>query len=168
MPKDRILRFDPKKGFVFEGVDKVNIEVDNNDGELLFVYGTLRYHNKHLLKDAKLVQKGKVAAENFGLWVVKHLPVLVEYPDNPVGNVFGDVYKVTPELLAELDKFKLVNGVYERRKIGIGWGKEFKCWTYIFPKMSPHICDPDWMFSKQTDYGDYIKSLINEEELLNA
>jgi len=165
-----------KQGRLYYGDEeqKEKPKVPDVKNPLLFVYGTLRYHNKHLLKGGTLIRRNVCAPHHYYLGIYKqYLPVMVAFPGGGNnGYVMGDIYQVPYDLLLEIDKFKLKNNsLYQRKAIVIGDYGEYKCQTYMYPIDNPpsskrtHIHFPEYV---RGDYGKYLDSLINEEELLNG
>lgn len=99
---------------------------------LVAVYGTLRKGNGnyyHYLQDSKYIGPG-YTEDKFPL-VVNGLPYLVD--KKGFGhNVEVDVFKVSDEVLKELDVLEGHPNWYKRRKVNIKRnGKLLKCWIYF-------------------------------------
>lgn len=157
------------KGKLMYGRPVEKKEDKPENSHLLFVYGTLKHHNRHMLKGSVLIRRNICAPHNFYLMTYKRLPVMVEYKKGIVGEglVCGDVYQVTDEVLKEIDAFKIKKNLYERRSVVIGDYGDYKCWTYLYPTIHPNAYHELGLeLQRHGDYGKYLDSLINEEELL--
>ena len=81
---------------------------------LVFVYGSLKkgYTNHQLLKHAELLSEGRTHG------IMLHLGGFPAIVDGKA-QVFGELYKVTPEILATLDRLEGHPHFYERRLVTI-------------------------------------------------
>ncbi|BCX49988.1 gamma-glutamyl cyclotransferase family protein [Haloferula helveola] len=100
----------------------MNPKSHDTDGELVFVYGTLRRgaSNAHRLDGAEYLGSARVGGH---LYRVSWYPAFV--PATYGDDVIGEVWKVSGETLAELDQFEglspgqLAGEEYERRKLPV-------------------------------------------------
>lgn len=77
---------------------------------LVFVYGTLKkgFHNSYLLSNSTFVGDDRV---NGVIYDIGTIPVVDIGKD---GVVYGEVYRVSPETLAQLDRLEGIPSFYER------------------------------------------------------
>ncbi|WP_193214394.1 gamma-glutamylcyclotransferase family protein [Luteolibacter marinus] len=107
----------------------------DNGSELVFVYGTLRRggSNAFRMEGAEFVGEGFVRGY---LYAISWYPGLVL--DEGAGKVRGDVFKVGPKLLRELDEFEglsageLQGGEYRRLKSEVLLGPGESCSAWVF------------------------------------
>lgn len=103
------------------------------NGQLVFVYGTLRrgFSNHHLLAAARPLG-GALTRERYALY-------LGEYPflsrDQALCRVAGEVYEVSQGMLMTLDALEEHPRVYERFVIPVvlDSGREIEAWCYFHP-----------------------------------
>ena len=95
--------------------------------ELVFVYGTLRggASNAWRMDRGRLVAAGVVRGR---LFRVTWYPALVLDP--AAGAVRGEVYDVSPELLAELDRFEGDEYRRLRALVTLAGGTEVEAWLW--------------------------------------
>ena len=95
--------------------------------ENVFVYGSLKrgYWNHVLLEDSDFVRYAQTEPK-FQLYHNGHYPMMIE----GALSVYGEVYKVTPDVLALLDRLEGVPHHYRREKILLDDGS--KVWAYIY------------------------------------
>lgn len=84
--------------------------------ELVFVYGTLLTgeSNHHLLEGSEL--RGTEVANGFLMKDLGRFPACVEEADNHIP-VIGEVWKVSPETFARLDRLEGYPYFYNRKQI---------------------------------------------------
>lgn len=130
-------------------------------GELVFVYGTLRVgaSNHHRMRDAEWVRRGVVRGR---LYRVSWYPGLV--PDEAGVEIVGDVFRVGPRLMRELDAFEglaagsTLGEEYERRRLRVriqprpeAWDDlpdEIEAWVWAWRKPVDgllEVATGDWM-----------------------
>lgn len=116
--------------------------------EHLFVYGTLRRGcaNHRQLRAAQYIDRAHTL-HPCALYVDDY-PYL--NPNQPVGPVHGELYRVTPELLTQLDEFEGVPDLYTRARIAITTpdSAPILAWTYI----------RDSSAGRLLPHGDYLQS----------
>lgn len=119
----------------------------------VFVYGTLRKgeSNHHLLKGRSMF-----VSENA---VVGNLVDLGPYPAMLEGNgtVFGEVYMVGEQTLADLDKLEGHPTLYARRKVPLKFSmdKYEEAYAYFFVQEIHGIAKklPDGIWKRNVKYG---------------
>ena len=99
---------------------------------LVFVYGTLKkgYSNHQLLKQAELECKGTINGIMLNLGA---FPAII----NGRATVFGEMYRVTPEILAFLDRLEGHPHFYERKLVDVLDLEELhetSAWCYFLSK----------------------------------
>ena len=118
--------------------------VTSGEGELVFVYGTLRAgaSNHHRMSGAEPVGRATVRGR---LYRIDWYPGLVIDPAGEV--VTGEVYRVTGELLATLDDFE--GGEYGRVRAAVeGLEKVEAVWVWEYrPRTdeAQRISGGDWL-----------------------
>ena len=124
--------------------------------ELVFVYGTLRQgaSNHWRIQDAECLGTGLVRG---GLYVIDWYPGLVLDPSG--SRVAGEVYRVSPDLLEELDAFEGAAGTpgseYHRVRTDVtspdGERREHVwVWEFRMPvEESRRIVSGDWIDREQ-------------------
>lgn len=110
--------------------------------ERVFVYGTLLSgeSNHYLLEGSELM--GKTVANGFDLKDLGPFPACVENPLSTT-SVEGEVWMVTKEVLARLDRLEGYPTFYNRKKI---WTFFDDCWIYFCnaEKDNPTILSGSW------------------------
>jgi gamma-glutamylcyclotransferase (GGCT)/AIG2-like uncharacterized protein YtfP len=117
-------------------------ELITKDSHYLFVYGTLRkqFGNHNLLKDQQLVGCGFTNKNSFFMARNKLHGFPVVFFDNREetrAKIYGEVYKVSPEVLLDLDELEANGVMYKRLPLTVdyyqkeGGVKQARCWMYL-------------------------------------
>ena len=134
--------------------------MESPEGELVFVYGTLRLgaSNHHRMAGAECLGPAKVQGD---LYKIDWYPGLV--PNHGAGRVAGEVYRVSSELLRQLDEFEGVTGgeqdeyrrVIKDVEMGDGQGSQ-RVWLWEYQKsvkeLQP-VTDNDWVHGRGDPRG---------------
>ncbi|WP_045218791.1 gamma-glutamylcyclotransferase family protein [Desulfonatronum thioautotrophicum] len=100
----------------------------------VFVYGTLRrgftYH--HLLSGSPFLGDGRTA-DRYSLWMNEY-PCVCRHPS--LTRIHGELYRVTPAILALLDELEDHPRLYRREATAIVLNEHeaVRAWMYFFPK----------------------------------
>ena len=103
--------------------------------DLVFVYGTLKkgYSNHQLFKQAEFLAHATTSGIMLNLGA---FPAII----NGKARVFGELYKITPEILAFLDRLEGHPHFYERKLVDLKtqdideMGEDIKAWCYFLSK----------------------------------
>lgn len=123
--------------------------VDGAGRELVFVYGSLRKGGglHHYLVDSTFLGEGTIEGQLFhcGGWfpAVKH----------GEGRVFGEVYMITADVLAQLDRAEGHPGFYKRELTLVELEEEFvTTWVYFGDRINTgdRIESGDWNEAEAT------------------
>ena len=109
------------------------------EGELVFIYGTLRRGcwRHDLLERLGAEYLGEAEAEGYTITVRGGAPMMV-----PVRGcrALGELYRVPRDALRELDEEEVTTGLYERRRIRVkAGGRAVEAWAYL-GKVSERGC----------------------------
>jgi len=117
----------------------------------IFVYGTLLSgeRNHARLDGARLVGTARTEAR-FTLVDLGHFPALWE---SGTTAVVGEVYAVTPQLLAALDRFECVPSLYERLRVPLEGGRVVDAYVQrVTFRPAPTIPSGDWRAHRKGTY----------------
>ena len=116
----------------------------------VFVYGTLRrgFRNHALLDSSESLGSGRTR-ERYALYVSR-IPFLAREPAHT--RVAGEVYLVTPTILAALDRLEGHPDWYRREQIEVELDDATtrRCWTYFNPR-------PAGVLSATGDYANAVE-----------
>ena len=104
----------------------------NSDEEFIFVYGTLlkgRSNYNRFLAPAEPEMRGEI--EGFEMYDLSAFPAIVKGE----GRVKGEVYKVTPEQLARIDRLEGEGTLYKKEKVkveGYNLFEELDAYVYVY------------------------------------
>lgn len=119
----------------------------HQDKQLVFVYGTLCLgeENHQLLAESKLLGKA-VSARNFTMVDFGDYPAVVQYGDCSIS---GEVYEISMDTLATLDKLEEYPDYYQRTIIPTPYGD---AWIYVLGEIPVSyislIENGDWVAGK--------------------
>lgn len=118
----------------------------------VFVYGSLLsgLHNHHYLSEAEALGAAQSAAAAFTMIDLGTFPgAYAAGPDEPAGRLTGELYAVTDDQLAALDRLESNGSFYqrERRYFVTADGRRRLAWVYFL--ISRHysrrrVTDGDW------------------------
>ncbi len=103
--------------------------------DLVFVYGTLRRgcpNCETYLAGAEFIAAARTR-EPYALYVGRY-PYVVK--DERVGPIVGEIWRVTPRILARLDRLEEHPDWYRREVVAVidDAGNEFAAWLYFYPQ----------------------------------
>jgi gamma-glutamylcyclotransferase (GGCT)/AIG2-like uncharacterized protein YtfP len=110
---------------------------DLQQHQLVFVYGTLKrgQPNHHQLAGSRF--SGQAELAGLELYDLGPFPMVIACP-HPAAVVHGELYGVSPELLARLDRFEGVPRLYERQQRQLNDGRAV--WVYVGrPRQVRHV-----------------------------
>lgn len=125
--------------------------VKENEKILMFVYGTLMsgYGNNRLLRNETLIGPAKTI-EKYELRA-RGIPYVNK--NNPISQIKGEVYEVSPEALPSLDSLEGHPRWYRREKIPVEINNEIKeAWIYFNPT-------PEGELLEDGDFRNYTKKI---------
>ena len=102
----------------------------------VFVYGSLKrgFYNHGVLDDAELLGTARTADAAFAMFNVGRYPAVRHTAERPIA-VHGEVYAVSPNILADLDRLEGHPEYYTRQQVEIeGHGP---CWMYLINQIMP-------------------------------
>lgn len=113
--------------------------------EKVFVYGTLlngEYNNQRCLQNAESRLIGEATVQGFDLHDLGPFPA-VWYSDNVETEIVGEVWEVSPEVFARLDRLEGYPHFYDRVQVQT---KQGIAWIYINEdaKKNPIIPSGSW------------------------
>jgi gamma-glutamylaminecyclotransferase len=100
----------------------------------VFVYGTLKkgYCNHSCLEDSPLVGKGK-SVPRFRMFTNGYFPMVIRTFNTEGVQVTGEVYEVSPETLARLDRLEGVSyGHYRRDACAVRFEDGYQVTAYVY------------------------------------
>lgn len=100
-----------------------------NERKLAFVYGSLLkgFGNHRVIADAKFLGE-HITDEKYTLVNLGAFPGVVEKGETAI---IGEVYEVTDDIFASLDRLEGYPSFYGRNQIDTAYGK---AWIYLLPK----------------------------------
>lgn len=116
----------------------------------VFVYGTLKrgFGNHGYLQSARFIATGRTK-NKYALYVAG-IPFVVK--DNPVSNIFGEIYEVDDATLAEIDSLEGHPHFYERQLVPIIADDEDQTsvvsWLYFYPAERGELV-PSGIYNRQ-------------------
>lgn len=116
----------------------------------IIVYGSLRRKqgNCHWMTNAQWL--GDHEFEGYELYDLGYYPAVV--PGE--GRIYGEVYRITSSILAELDELKRNTKDYQRKLVVTPYGS---AWIYLYlysVKGLPRIISGDWLQRDQRESGN--------------
>lgn len=112
----------------------------------VFVYGSLMtgFGNNRMLRDSMCLGEGKTKPE-FSMVSLGEFPAVLD--NKGFTSIKGEVYRVSKEVLEDLDRLEGVPSFYKRIKISLKGGMEV--WMYVlnpenYTKDLPIITSGDW------------------------
>ena len=124
----------------------------NEENELVMVYGSLKkgFGNHSLIQSSKLI--GDVVTEEvFGMVSFGGFPGLLDpsyYQNSSHFRIQGELYEVTPETFARLDRLEGYPSFYNRKIItakDIKDGEYYDCWIYYLNDNSSYVTRDDYI-----------------------
>lgn len=115
----------------------------SEDGShLIFVYGTLLrgHHNNYLLRDSQFIREGQTG-DGWRLFSIG-VPVMVK---SDQGRVVGEVFRVSPAVLANLDRLECHPRWYKRTALLLADRTPVEAYTMeTAPQGSKYIPSGSW------------------------
>ncbi|WP_117235809.1 gamma-glutamylcyclotransferase family protein [Vibrio maerlii] len=108
---------------------------------IVFVYGTLRQgeSNHHYLRESEYLGRFETTSD-YALYDLGEYPGLIKGHQT----VVGEVYRITAEVLNQLDILEDIPNEYRREKIDTPYGS---AWIYLYQQSIQHdeeIVSGDW------------------------
>tara|TARA_B110000091_G_scaffold214337_1_gene267107 strand:- start:2099 stop:2533 length:435 start_codon:yes stop_codon:yes gene_type:complete len=117
--------------------------------ELVFVYGTLKsgFHNNYLLSREEYICKGETVEKY--LLTEDGIPYVSDQIE--LSHIQGEVYKVSPDSLMDLDMLEGHPNWYERKQVKIKGNDDSVrvCWLYFNEKSLGSLINQDGDYGKE-------------------